>query len=204
MIYGSSSATTLLSLLCVRAQLVNQLGGLNSNFVFIDGGNNFNLYQISKLARALSLDAKKTLDNIYISMAFTAYQLTALIMQRLKQAVAKFNAKLVIVSDVAGYFTDKDLSDDEAQRVFSQTLTYLSDFARQKHVVLVTTLLPRKSQEHNDDLSMLAQSKASIVLSLRKTKYTREVALEKHPYLTLKSVELPSNIVRLSDFVEAC
>jgi hypothetical protein len=49
-IQGSGSATALASLLCVRGQLANQLGGLNSRVLFIDGGNTFDLYKIAQLA----------------------------------------------------------------------------------------------------------------------------------------------------------
>src|SRR4030042_2510275 len=74
-----SSVLSLASLLCVKAQLPLQLGGLQSNVIFIDGGNTFRLYQIAQLAQIHHLDPKKVLDNIYISRAFTAYQTAALI-----------------------------------------------------------------------------------------------------------------------------
>jgi hypothetical protein len=45
-----------------------------------------------------------TLKNIFISRAFTAYQATALITHQLKEAIKKYNAKLVILSDIAGFF----------------------------------------------------------------------------------------------------
>jgi hypothetical protein len=38
---GASSVLSLASLLCVRAQFPTQLGGLQSNVVFVDGGNTF-------------------------------------------------------------------------------------------------------------------------------------------------------------------
>ncbi len=82
---GSSSVLSLASLLCVRAQLPTQLGGLQSSVIFIDGGNTFRLYQIAELARIHHLSPKKVLDNIYISRAFTAYQATALITRSTKR-----------------------------------------------------------------------------------------------------------------------
>jgi hypothetical protein len=86
-LHGLHSVNSLISLLCVQAQLPTQLGGLNSNVVYIDGGNTFRLYQISKIAQNNKLNPKRVLDNIYISRAFTAYQVTSLIMQHLKEAV---------------------------------------------------------------------------------------------------------------------
>jgi hypothetical protein len=201
-IHGSSSATTLTSLLCVRGQLASQLGGMNTNIVFIDGGNNFDVYYTAQLARLHHLDAKQVLDNIYISRAFTAYQITALVMQKLKKAISKFNAKLVIISDIAGFFLDKDIAENEARKVFSQVTSYLSNFARENQVVLIATFSPHDDVARNNYLQSIVCASAEVVLSLNKKKHTRIVALEKHPYLTLGSVELRSNTTTLSDFLE--
>jgi hypothetical protein len=51
MMYGQSHLSTLSLLLAVRAQLLYQLGGLESSVVFVDGGNTFRLYKVSRLAR---------------------------------------------------------------------------------------------------------------------------------------------------------
>ena len=196
-----SAASALATLLCVRGQLPSQLCGLNSKVLFIDGGNTFDLYQVSHLARVHHFNPKQALDNIYISRAFTAYQITALAMQKLKQAVAKANAKLVIISDIAGFFLDPDLPDYEAQRVFSQLLTYLKNFAKEHKIVLVTTYLPHKKNRRNTYLHNVAVAKANVVLSLTRTQYYSAVSLEKHPSLKLGTVELPSSITTLSDFI---
>jgi len=68
---GLPSVSSLSSLLCVRAQLPTQLGGLDSNVIFIDGGNTFRLYQIAKLAQIHQLNPKKVLDNISIWALYT-------------------------------------------------------------------------------------------------------------------------------------
>jgi hypothetical protein len=201
-IRGSSSALT--SMLCIQAQLGSVFGGLNSNVVFIDGGNTFDLYQVAQQARLFHLDPKKILDGIFISRAFTAYQLTALVMQRLKLAIQQFQAKVVIISDIAGFFTDKALSEREAERVFSQVLTYLSNFARENHIVLFTTVMPhRNNPTRFKCLETMLCKKASVVLSLTRTETSRYICLEKHPYCPTGSVELPTNTIRLTDFMEA-
>jgi hypothetical protein len=112
LIYGSTSVLSLESFLCVRAQLPAQLGGLGSNVVFVDGGNTFRLYQIASLAKLHQLDPKQTLERIYLSRAFTAYQMTALILEKLKETVNQFDAKLAIISDIAGFFLDKDVPEE--------------------------------------------------------------------------------------------
>lgn len=200
-IYGSSSVQSLTALLCVRAQLPKQIGGLGSSVVFIDGGNTFRLYQITRLAQAHQLNPKQVLDKIYISRAFTAYQLTALIMQKLQYAVKEFDAKLVIVSDITEFFLDKDLTDDEAQRVFNQITTYLSNFAYENQIITIATYIPHIDLRRNNSLHALACQKAGVVLSLNQNKTSRTICLEKHPYLKLGLAELPSETIKLTDFI---
>ncbi len=200
-VYGSPSVVSLTSMLCVRAQLPSQLGGLSSSVVFIDGGNTFRLYQVSRLAQLHHLDPKQALDQIYLSRAFTAYQMTSLIMERLKEAVEKYNAKLVIISDIAGLFTDKDIPDEEATQVFNQVIAYLQNFAREKQIILVATSPPHQSSSRNDYLQMVTCQKANVVLAIKQTLYDREFTLEKHPRLMLGSAEFPSENLTLNHFL---
>ena len=198
-----SSVLSLASLLCVKAQLPTRLGGLQSNVVFIDGGNTFRLYQIAQFAQIHHLNPKQVLDNIFISRAFTAYQATSLITHQLKEAIQKYGAKIVIISDIAGFFLDKDIPDYEAQRIFSQVTTYLSNFARENKVIVIATYPPHMETERNNLLQTQTCTKASVVLSMRKTSYARQFVLEKHPYLPLGVAELPDESSILEDFVEA-
>jgi hypothetical protein len=78
-LHGSSAVQSLLSSLCVRAQLPYQLGGLETNVLFVDGGNSFRLYDVSAFAQTCELDPKEVLERIFVSRAFTAYQLTSLV-----------------------------------------------------------------------------------------------------------------------------
>ncbi len=129
-LYGSPSVISLTSLLCIRAQLPPQLGGLGSNVVFIDGGNTFRLYNITRLAKLHQINPRQTLEHLFISRAFTAYQLTSLILDKLEETVQTYNAKLVVISDIAGFFLDNDIPNEEAQRVYSQIISYLSKLCK--------------------------------------------------------------------------
>ena len=202
-LYGSQSVLSLSSLLCVRAQLPTQLGGLGSNVIFIDGGNTFRLYQVARLARLHQLDSKQTLERIYISRAFTAYQMTALILEKLEETIKRYDAKLAIISDIAGFFLDKDVPEDEARRVYSQVTAYLSNFAKENQMVLIATYPPHQETRRNNFLHALTCGRANTVISLRQTRYERELLLEKHPRYMLGVVEFPSENLILTDFIEA-
>lgn len=203
LIYGSHAVLSLSWLLCIRAQLPPQLGGLGSNVVFIDGANTFRLYQVTRLARLHQLDPKQALDRIYISRAFTAYQMASLILQKLEDAAKAYNAKLVIISDIAATFLDKDVEDEEAKRVYSQITTRLSNFAREHHIIVVATYPPHINNQRNLYLQALTSGRANVVLALKQTRYEREIIMEKHPTFTLGSAELPSETLPLTAFMEA-
>lgn len=202
-IYGSTSVLSLTSLLCIRAQLPQQLGGLGSNIIFVDGGNTFRLYQVARLARLHQLDPKQTLERIYISRAFTAYQMTTLILEKLKKTVRLYNAKLAIISDIAGFFLDKDVAEDEARRVYSQVTAYLFNFAKENQTILIATYAPHQETRRNNFLHALTCGRANTVISLRQTKYEREIVLEKHPRYLSGVAELPFENLTLTDFIEA-
>ena len=202
-LYGSPSVISLTSLLCIRAQLPAQLGGLGSNVVFIDGGNTFRLYKIARLAQLHQLNPREVLERIFISRAFTAYQLTSLILDKLEEAVKNYNAKLVVISDIAGFFLDHDVAHEEAQRVYSQIVNYLSSFAKKHQIIIIATYLPYHDSRRNGLLQEITCTRANTVLSFSKTTYTREVTLEKHPHFVLGTAELPSENLTLTDFMGA-
>ena len=203
LLHGSNAVSSLTSLLCVRAQLPPQLGGLGSNVVFIDGANTFRLYQITRLARLHQLNPKQVLDRIYISRAFTAYQMAALILQKLEDAVKTCNAKLVIISDIAAMFLDKDVQEEEAKSIYSQVTTRLSNFTREQQAITIATYPPHEDSRRNMYLQALTSGKANVVMALKQAEYEREVILEKHPTLMLGSAELPTEILPLTAFMEA-
>lgn len=201
LLYGSPSVISVTSLLCVRAQLPVQLGGLGSNVVFIDGGNTFRLYNISRLAQLHQLNPTETLQRIFISRAFTAYQLTSLILEELEKAVKLYRAKLVVISDIAGFFLDSDVPNEEAERIYSQIVSYLSSFAKEHQVIIIATYLPYESNKRKKLLQEKTFIEATAVLSFVKTKIMREVTLEKHPYFTLGTAKRPTEKLILDDFM---
>ncbi len=202
LVYGSPAPTSLASLLCVRAQLPAQLGGLSSSVVYIDGGNSFRLYNISRLAQIHHLDPKQALNRIFIARAFTAYQMTALLMERLTDAVENYHSKVVIVSDIAGLFLDKDIPDDEAKRVYSQVVASLQSFASKHQVIIIATYKPRPSNNRSQYLQNVTSQKANVVIELKQTPYDREFVLEKHPRLMLGTADFPQENLTLVDFFQ--
>lgn len=203
LLHGSQSVQTIASLLSIRAQLPPQLGGLGSNVIYIDGANTFRLYQITRLARLCHLDPKQALDRIHISRAFTTYQMRSLVLQKLEDAVKTCNSKLIIISDIAAMFLDKDVEDEEAKRIYSQVINRITKLAKESQTIIVTTYPPHIDSPRNMYLHALTTGRANIVIAINQSKYEQEVILEKHPTFTLGSAELSTEILPITAFMEA-
>src|SRR5947199_10803049 len=73
-------------LLCIRA-VYPLPPGLDSDVVFVDGGNVFDVYTVSRHAFSLGLDQEKTKLRIHLSRAFTHHQLSGFITEGLAGAI---------------------------------------------------------------------------------------------------------------------
>jgi hypothetical protein len=202
-LHGNCKTLQLATLLCVRAQLPHQLGGLETNVVFVDGGNTFSLYDVSRTAQLHELDPRNVLKRIFISRAFTAYQMTSLILDELQNAIKKHSSKLVILSDLVGLYLDKDVPKREAQEVFNQLTLYLSKFAKENQVIVVTTLLSRRSSRSSVYYRAAVCGRANVVVAIKYSKYSFQFFLEKHPFLNVGRVNFPSENLTLTEFLEA-
>jgi hypothetical protein len=191
-LYGSLSLTSLVTRICICAQIPKQFGGLASNVVFIDSGNTFRLYETTQITQQHGLDPHKILKHIFISQASTAYEVTALIMEKLEEIIKTHDAKIVVISDIAGLFLNEGIPEDEAQKVYSQVLNYLSSFVKKHQIILITTYMPHNNTKRNVKLKETTLAKANVVLSFSKTLYTSEIELEKHPTYILGVSDYPT------------
>ena len=202
-LHGSSAAQSLLPSLCVRAQIPYQLGGLESNVLFVDGGNSFRLYDVSAFAQSCELDPKEVLERIFVSRAFTAYQLTSLVFEQLQSAIERYDSKLVILSNLALLYLDNDVPKKEAQEVFLQLTSYLASFAKRNRVILVATHPPRFWSKRSRFFEEVLCGSANVVASIKKFRNRPHFVLEKHTKFKLGKAEFPSEEVTLADFLEA-
>jgi len=201
--YGLSSVLPLALLLAVKAQLPYQLGGLESNTVFVDGDNTFRLYRTSRIARLHGLSPMKVLSRIFISRAFTAHQMTAIILEKLEETVKKFDAKFVIVSDLTSLYLDKGIQPEEARDVFTHVATYLSRLAEQTSSIVLATCPPHYYSRRNAFFHAVACSRSNVTIAIRKKQGScvgQQFVLEKHPVFRLGSVDFPSENLTLNDF----
>lgn len=200
-IHRSSAVQSLLPNICVKAQLPYQLGGFESNVLFVDGANSFRLYDISDIAQTWELDPQHVLERIYVSRAFTVYQLVSIILDKLQAAVTKYDTKVVIISNIAQLFLDKDIPKKESEQLFNQLTKFLSTFAEENQLILIITHRPYHWSKRTKFFKQILYESANIVVSIKKSNQTPYFALEKHPFWRLGRTELPSNKCTLLDFV---
>lgn len=201
-LYGMRTVLPLSLLLTVRAQLPAQLCGLETNVVFVDGGNSFRLYEVSRIAQLHQLDPRKVLERIFISRAFTAHQMTTIILDKLKEAVDKYKSKLVIISDITGLYLDKDIWKEEAEALFNHVTQSLARFAEENKATVLATCLPHYPSPRTPYLREAVCGRANVVISMRQAKYGQQFVLEKHPTLCLGYAEFPSDHVTIDQFTE--
>ena len=201
-LYGLPACLSLSFLLCVRCELGVERGGLDSSVVFVDGGNTFDVYETSRVAQRYGLDPRAVLDRIFVSRAFTAYQLTSLIVERLKAAVDKFQAKLVILSDVLGLYLDRDVPKTEAMDVFNKLTVNLAKFVVDSKVIVVATHLTRRSSSRSLFLESALLGRANVAIRIKSVRQTLRFVLEKHPSYSLGTAEFPSEGLTLKEFME--
>lgn len=201
--YGHPLVKTLSFLLSVRCQLPTSEGGLNSSAVYLDGGNTFNPYVISTVARQHGLDPRATLKRIFVSRAFTAYQLSALILELLEDALKQYKSKLVLISDITSLFLDRDVPAKEAVEIFSKRVSRLSDIAKKRKVIIITSCFPHSHSRRRVFLESLLFGKANTIVKVGEGKGRLRFAFEKHPFLAPFAVEIVPDVVTLERFVEA-
>ncbi|MFQ6095764.1 MAG: hypothetical protein ACE5NN_06440 [Candidatus Bathyarchaeia archaeon] len=187
--HGSWTSHILSELLCVRSQLPKNEGGLESSVVFVDGGNIFNPYLISENARLLGLAPEETLQNIWISRAFTCYQLTALITEELPKILDREGPRLVVISDIAHLYCDSDIGLWEAKRTFNRITLFLWNLVREKDIILLATSL---STRHRRKwcLEQYLLGRADVAAEVEDGNPHVKISLEKHPSKPSASVEL--------------
>lgn len=156
------ATNSLSSLLCVRAVLPKPIG-LDSEVVYIDGGNVFDAYLISEHAVKHEFDTEKVLTRIHLSRAFTYHQLSRLITEKLPEALAGFNARLVVISDITFLYCDPDIKDkQEALNVFRRDVRSLAALAEQQSALIVATNLQARNRRMNTYLLHTAHVSAKV------------------------------------------
>jgi hypothetical protein len=154
-------------------------GGLGSPVIWLDGGNTFNPYTVSEISKDLGLYPERVLKGIYISRAFTCYQMSSLVLEKLWNAVDRFKSKFVVISDLPHLYIESDIPRREAEKAFAPVLEELRTYPERKGVLILVTSLARPFSKGR--ITDALASSADVVLRMRERMTGFEARLEKHP-----------------------
>jgi hypothetical protein len=180
LLYGEKICQAVAEQLCVRSQLSSDQGGLGAASVFIDGGNTFDLYQISAYASMLELDRATILRRIKVSRAFTCYQLVNLVVEKLPKLLNEGKIGLVVIANLLDMFMDPEIGLTEAKRTISFLSGCLARLAREEDIVLVVTC-PKQKDDCDVTLRQFIVNRAHVVLRAERIGRELIFVLEKHP-----------------------
>src|SRR3989442_694573 len=135
-LHGEAS-NALSHLFCVRA--INPLPpGLDSDVVFVDGGNVFDSYTVSRHAFNLGLDQERTKLRIHLSRAFTHHQLSGFITEKLAGAIDECDARMAVVSDITSLYCDPDVKEKrEPLELFSKNVRSLATLTVHRNMIII-------------------------------------------------------------------
>lgn len=188
--------------LCIRGILPPEKGGLGSSVIFIDGGNSFNPYLVADLARINDLDPRGALERVYVSRAFTAYQLSSLILERLEPFLTVKKSRLLMVSDITSLFLDRDISATEAKDLFMKVCSKLSDVAEKKQTPVLTTYYPERRSKRGLFFEAVLFGRAKVIAKFERQGNVLRFVLQDHPRIKPFSIDFPSEDVTLTNYME--
>ncbi|MEM3551345.1 MAG: hypothetical protein QXN87_09155 [Candidatus Bathyarchaeia archaeon] len=188
-LYGDE-ASTWTFLLCVRSIMPPASRGLGSPVVFVDGGNSFNPYLVADFARRYGFEPCGVLKKIYVSRAFTAYQLYSLIMERLEPFLESVNARLLVVSEVASLFLDRDMPKTEAEELFVKVCSKLSDIASKKKTVVLATYHSDGRSRRSLFLEAVLFGRCNVLIKFERKGRLLRLALQDHPHIKPFTLDL--------------
>ncbi len=110
-----------------------------SDTAYIDGGVCADPYTIARYARRLELDQRDVLRHVHISRAFTMYQLSSLIREKLEPLIQKKNLRTLIIGMLPLLYQDPDVSPHEAQTIFKQDFETIKEFTKKYQLITVLT-----------------------------------------------------------------
>lgn len=104
--------------------------------LFLDAANCFNPFRLATFARRWRRSPQEFLRRVYISRAFTCFQLAELI-ERTRAAAHRYGARRIVLTGVPDIFDDEELPVAEAKRVFRRSLSQLRRWPEQSLTALL-------------------------------------------------------------------
>lgn len=168
LLYGETRVLRLGLELCFR------LLARGEPVVFVDGGNSFDPYLLTRLAQEVGLDPRALLDHIHVSRTFTCHQLQALILDAVEPALTRVHGRALVCSGLLETLYDEDVPTPEVWRIFRRIEARLQELARRGHAVLLLCPWPPAGVRGRDGFIPALADQANYVLRVAQGQLTLE------------------------------
>jgi len=174
-IKGSYKCNILSEILCVKAQLPAEKGGLDSKAIFIDGGDVFDPYIIADVSQQYRVSLGRTLQSIKTYRVFNISQLANLVLN-LPKILNFFNSKLVVVADIFNPFNVSNMGSAEAEIIFNQIAYSLSKIVKEEDVTVIVTCI-HKLKKPKATIERQLDSIADIIINVKSSSKMKRLEL---------------------------
>ena len=179
-LHGSGRCLDLAEVLCLRAQLSINEGGINSKVVFLDNSCSFNIEIITDLSCKHKLDKTVIFRNILLSRSFTCFQLTNFIECKLEKILEDTGSKFIVISDFPLLYCDRDLEEELGKYQFSRAFLCLKTTIKSKNAIALITYSGNESTNRISTLERHIKQTCDIAANITIQDLTKRIILEKH------------------------
>ena len=178
---------------------VNTYRTFHSDTIYIDGGMCANPYKIARYARILEVDQRETLDHVQISRAFTVYQLSTLLQDKLEPMIEKHRPRTLIIGMFPRLFFDPDISTIESQVLLKNILKKIKKLTQNYGIVTVFTNLDSTQMSNSRNLRNMLYPAVDEIVRMKKLEQCIFVDLVKKHERTV-IVNFSKGQLHLEDF----
>ena len=178
---------------------VNTYSMLHSNVIYIDGGICADPYRISNYARKKELDQKEVLEHILISRAFTVYQLTTLIQDRLETTITRYRPLTLIIGRFPILYLDSDVPSKESQTLLRSNLHKIRELTTKYGLVTIFTNLEERMLSNLRNIRSIMYNSADEIVLMKQMELATSIELV-NGHKSNMILHLSSGQLRLEEF----
>lgn len=182
-LYGAG-ANQMMNVLCANS--IRAFGGRS---MFIDAANSFDPYAIvDRYAPSRGeKEARRFIESIIVSRAFTCYQLRKLATQQISVEIAKHqNIKSVFITGISSVFNEQDNTGEETERLQFLMASALRKIVSEKKVLFVVA----SSAERCDNFVEKSDTAIKLFTAKKEKKVSAKAILMKHYAKRFATIEM--------------
>jgi len=116
---------------------VNTFDLFHSPTIVLDAGNQLNPFLLARFARMNMLSPQELLKQVYLSRAYTVYQLTDLIHSRVESLIQKVSPVTLVLTGLFSLLDDADVCRDEASQLLQIVMKQLKQMTTKYQVAMI-------------------------------------------------------------------